>query len=258
MIIRVLGCHGSQLPGSNTTSFLINSKILLDTGAVTSVLTVEEQVNIDYVLVTHAHFDHVRDIIFLADNIFYLKKKSPLVVLSTSYVIGVLKRCIFNDVVWPDFSVIPDVDNPVLKFTAVRPGEMISLAGLNIMPIEVNHTVETVGYLVQAREGACIFVSDTGPTEEIWRIAGNTSDLKAVFVETSLPDSMKDVANVTGHLTPSLLKQELKKLGRSSVAIYLYHMKLQSPETIIKEMKLTENRNIHILEDGQVLQIGTP
>lgn len=36
------------------------------------------------------------------------------------------------------------------------------------------------------------------------------------------------------------------------------HMKLQSRETIIKEMKLTENRNIYALEDGEVLQIGAP
>jgi len=258
MMIRVLGCHGSQLPGFNTTSFLINGKMLLDAGAITSVLTAEEQVNIDYVLVTHAHFDHVRDIMFLADNIFYLKKESPLIVLSTPCVIDTLKRCIFNGVVWPDFSAIPDADNPVLKFAAIRPGETISLAGLSITPIEVNHTVETVGYLVQAREGAVIFVGDTGPTEEIWRIARHTDGLQAVFVETSLPDAMKDMACITGHLTPMSLKQELKKLGRPSTTIYLYHMKPQSRETIIKEMKLTENRNIYALEDGDILHIGAP
>src|SRR3989304_6999951 len=100
MEIRVLGCHGSQLPGFNTTSFLINGTVLVDAGTVTSVLTADEQKNIDYIFVTHAHLDHVRDIMFLADNMFYLKKTRPLVVLSTPGIIETLKRCFFNGVVW--------------------------------------------------------------------------------------------------------------------------------------------------------------
>ncbi len=255
MKIRVLGCHGSQLPGFNTTSFLINSQMLIDAGAVTPVLTIEEQADINYILVTHAHLDHVRDIMFLADNIFYMKKESPLVVLSTSYVIEVLKSHLFNGVVWPDFSAIP-ADNPVLKFEIVKPGETISLAGLDITAIEVNHSVETVGYVVQAIEGAAIFIGDTGPTEEIWRIAGKTRGLAAVFVETSLPDAMKDIADITGHLTPSSLKLELEKLNMPAASVYLYHMKFESHEAIRKEIKSLGNGNIHILEDGQVIQIG--
>lgn len=259
MKIRVLGCHGSQLPGFNTTSFLINGNILLDAGSVTSVLTIEEQMNIDYIFVTHPHIDHVRDVMFLADNIFYTKgKESPLVVIGTSRVIEIFKKHLFNGVVWPDFSVIPDKDNPVVKFTEIRQGETISLAGLRVTPIGVSHAVETVSYLVQAKEGAVIFVGDTGPTEEIWQIASKTNGLKAVFVETSFSDAMKDVAYISGHLTPSSLKEELKKLGSSSATVYLYHMKLRDLETIKKEVKLLMNRNIRVLKDGQVLKIGTP
>ena len=259
MKIRVLGCHGSQLPGFNTTSFLINGNILLDAGSVTSVLTIEEQINIDYIFVTHPHIDHVRDVMFLADNIFYTKgKESPLVVISTSHVIEIFKKHLFNGVVWPDFSVIPDKDNPVVKFTEIRQGETISLAGLSVTPIGVSHAVETVSYLVQAKEGAVIFVGDTGPTEEIWQIASKTNGLKAVFVETSFSDAMKDVAYISGHLTPASLKAELKKLGSSLATVYLYHMKLHDLETIKKEVKLLMNRNIRVLKDGQVLKIGTP
>ena len=47
---------------------------LVDAGTITSLLTIEEQVNIDYVLVTHAHLDHVRDIMFL-QTIFVICRK---------------------------------------------------------------------------------------------------------------------------------------------------------------------------------------
>ena len=46
MEIRLLGCHGSQLPAFNTTIFLINGTVLIDAGTVTSVLTADEQKNI--------------------------------------------------------------------------------------------------------------------------------------------------------------------------------------------------------------------
>jgi ribonuclease BN (tRNA processing enzyme) len=80
MKVRVLGCHGSQLPDYNTTSFLIGQNVLLDAGTVTTVLSLEEQMKIDYILITHAHLDHVRDLMFLADNVFHQRKKNQLVI----------------------------------------------------------------------------------------------------------------------------------------------------------------------------------
>jgi cAMP phosphodiesterase len=255
MQIRVLGCHGSQTPGCNTTSFLLDGKILVDAGAITSLLTIEEQLNIDYVLVTHAHLDHVRDIMFLADNICYLQKGHPLTVIGTRNIIDTLRTHLFNNIVWPDFSVIPSPENPVLKFKAIKPGERIKLGDVDITAVLVDHVIETVSYAIESENGSFIIIGDTGPTEEVWKTANKMSDLKAVFIETSLPDSMKDVAEMTGHLTPSGLEGELKKLNASNRNIYLYHMKLQYRETIQREIAMIENRNIHVLEDGEVIQI---
>ena len=99
-------------------------------------------------------------------------------------------------------------------------------------------------------------MGDTGPTDEIWHIAGETGGLKAIFVETSLPDDRKDLADMTGHLTPAYLEGELKKLSGAQMAIYLYHIKSHSREIIKREISRLNNSNIHILEDGQILQIG--
>lgn len=257
MEIRVLGCHGSQLPGYNTTCFLLDGKVLLDGGTITSVLTAEEQLNIEYIFVTHAHLDHIRDIMFLADNLCYLKRERPLVVLSTPHIIETLRYYLFNDVIWPDFSGIPNAENPVIKFEAISPGGTISTAGLDITAIKVSHTVETVGYVIEANEGTAIFMGDTGPTNEIWRIARTKrKKLRAVFMETSLPNDMQYLADKTGHLTPASLEQELSKLGGLNVPIYLYHMKAHLHEVIKEELALLMNSNLHVLEDGQVLKIG--
>ncbi|HBH85981.1 MAG TPA: MBL fold metallo-hydrolase [Syntrophaceae bacterium] len=255
MQIRVLGCHGSHTPGCNTTSFLLNENILVDAGTITSSLSIEEQVKINYVLITHAHLDHVRDIMFLADNMCYLQQDHPLVVVATHTIIDTLKTYLFNNIIWPDFSSLPNPENPVLQFKTIKPGEKVVLDTINVTAVLVNHVIETVSYAIESQEGSIVIIGDTGPTEDVWNVANNISNLKAVFVETSLPNDMRDVANMTGHLTASGLEEELKKLNTRNPQIYLYHMKFQYHESIQNEIAMIKDRNIRILQDGEVIHI---
>jgi cAMP phosphodiesterase len=260
MEIRVLGCYGSQLPGCGLTGFLIDATTLLDAGAVTSVLTLEEQLRVDHILITHAHLDHIRELSSLVDNLCYFERDHPLAVVSTPHVIETLRMHIFNGAIWPDFSIIPSAEKPVLRFMTFRPGEKIVLGHLGITAIPVHHTVETVAYMVEAetdgRATAAIFIGDTGPTEEVWRVAARREDIGAIFVETSLPEEMKDLAVLTGHLTPAGLAGELKKLSPfNRPQIYLYHMKSQYLREIQHEIALLGDDNIHMLKDGQVIRI---
>jgi ribonuclease BN (tRNA processing enzyme) len=255
MNIRVLGCHGSQLPNYNTTSFLIGQNVLVDAGTVTTVLRLEEQLKIEYIFITHAHLDHVRDIMFLADNICFQRRKKPLIVVSTKGIIDAIHKHLFNNVIWPDFSKLPSARSPLVKFQIIKPGKKQIIGDLKVRAIDLHHVVETVGYVIEAKNKAVIFLGDTGPTKEAWQIAKNTKGLKAVFVETSLPDGMKDIADKTGHLTPLSLEAELKKLKGSKPGIYLYHMKPSYQEIIRKEVALIKERKIHIIDDGQTIRI---
>jgi ribonuclease BN (tRNA processing enzyme) len=255
MNIRVLGCHGSQLPNYNTTSFLIGQHVLVDAGTVTTVLSMEEQLKIDYIFITHAHLDHIRDLTFIADNIYYQRRKKPLTIISTEGIIETIHKNLFNNVIWPDFSRLPSVKLPVIKFRIIKPGKKQKIDSLHVTAIDLHHVVETVGYLIEAGGKSVIFMGDTGPTEEAWQIAKKTKDLKAVFIETSLPDGMKDIARKTGHLTPLSLGAELKKLQSIKPAIYLYHLKPNYHEDIRKEVAAIKDRKIHIIEDGQIIRI---
>ena len=255
MKIRVLGCHGSQLPNYNTTSFLLGKNILIDAGTVTTVLSLQEQLKIDYVFITHAHLDHVRDIAFLADNIFFQRRKKPLVIVSKKGILGAIHRHLFNNVIWPDFSKIPSAKEPLIKFQEIVPGKKQTIGNFRICAIDLHHVVETVGYVIEAKSKAVIFLGDTGPTEEAWRVARKIKGLKAIFVETSLPDSMKEVAGITRHLTPLSLQAELRKLKNKKPDVYLYHMKPSYREAIRKEVATIKERTIHIIEDGQVIRL---
>ena len=259
MEIRVLGCHGSQSAGYGLTGFLIDAKVLLDAGTATSVLTLEEQALIDHVLITHAHMDHIRELTSLADNLCCLDRGSPLTVVSVPGVIETLRSHIFNGIIWPDFTALPSSDHPVLRYVAIRPGEILKIGHLAVRAVPVHHTVETVAYVVETLgddgKSAAVFVGDTGPTEEIWRVAGRVNGVRAIFVETSLPDEMSDLADRSGHLTPARLTGELDKIGPYEHGIYLYHMKIPYHGMIRSEIERLGIPDLHFLRDGQTIRI---
>lgn len=253
----MLGCYGSQLPGCNITGFLLNGRVLIDAGTVTSVLTMEEQARIDHILITHAHLDHVCEMMFLADNLSIGGgRTSPVIVWSTPGIIGALKEHLFNGVIWPDFTSIPSLEHPVMAFEPLEPEVTHSLEDFSVTAVSVSHSVETVGFIIEFDGGAVIFAGDTGPTERLWEVAREHDDLKAIFIETSFHDHFKNLAALSGHLTPSCLDRELEKLGDRAPDIYLFHMKpMLDLEPIEEGIRGIRSRNIKILKDGDVITL---
>jgi glyoxylase-like metal-dependent hydrolase (beta-lactamase superfamily II) len=75
--MHVSGCHGADhlvaVPEDSvecrTCGSLLNDTVLLDAGTGGSRLYLHEQRRIQAVLLTHLHFDHIRDLPTLADNL---------------------------------------------------------------------------------------------------------------------------------------------------------------------------------------------
>jgi len=251
MEIRVLGCFGGKLPGYRFCSLAIDGKMLLDAGAVTSVLRLPEQRRIASILVTHTHLDHIKDIPFLAANLVEERFHQPVQIISTGQVIEGLKSHLFNDALWPDFTVLPTVEFPVLKFVSLEPEVDFSIQDFTVRAIPVNHTVQAVGYIVRKGHSAILYTGDTGPTERIWEEANGLKDLKAVIMETSFPNSLRAVAESSGHLTPMMLKKELKKLHRRDIPIFLNHMKPQYLRLLRREIQQIGYAKVSFLRQGE-------
>ncbi|MGQ9693675.1 MAG: MBL fold metallo-hydrolase [Thermodesulfobacteriota bacterium] len=251
MEIRVLGCFGGELPGFRHCCLEINGRLLLDAGAITPVLNLREQKKIYYILVTHTHLDHIKDIPFLAANL--IKEKSlrrPVHIISTAPVIALIKTHLFNDALWPDFSALPTVEWPVLKFVEIKPEVDVQMGNYLIRAIPVNHPVPAVGYFVRQGKSAIIYTGDTGPSDHIWEVANQRPELKALLIETSFPNRLTAIAQESGHLTPRLLQKELIKLKRTDLTILLAHMKPQYLSFLRKEIKKIPYPRISLLRQG--------
>ena len=254
MRIRVLCCYGAEMPGYRTSGFLINDDTLLDAGTVVSVLSVEEQLKINNIIISHTHLDHIKDIQFLADNVIG-KRKRPINLISTHGVLDVLRANILNNIIWPDFTTIPSKNGPILKFMPVNEKEKLNLGGIIVQPVRTTHTVEAMGYIIKDKDGAMVYTGDTCHTDEIWGIAKQEDKLKAIFAEVSFPNSMAELADISGHLTAKGLYEELKKIGNKEVPVYIFHMKPQYLDVIEREVAQLNSKRIHILKQGDVIEI---
>jgi len=253
MIIKVGGCYGGVAPGYNSVGFLLNETLLLEGGTATSVFSSAEQERIDHILISHIHLDHTKEIFFLLDNLAQMGADA-VTLAGTDEVVEGARKHLFNQQIWPDFSVLPSEDSPVLKFQELPENVFTRLGEFEIMPVAVNHPVPATGFVIRDGGGAIVYTGDTGPTRKIWETARREESLKAVFVETSFPNSMEKVALASGHLTPALLERELNLLDRPGVPICIFHMKPLFVDEIREEVEALGIAELRFVEQGAVYE----
>jgi len=234
MKIKVLGCYGGQLLGFHLTSFLVNDTILLDAGSPTEALTLKEQGDVTDIFLSHTHLDHIKDIAFLADN-RSLKRlggsgSSHIAIHSLQENLDTLKEHFLNNHIWPDFTCLPSKKDPTLTLHAIEPEETVEIDGLKITAIPVTHPVPCTGFLLDQGDAQFIYSADTGPTDRLWEVANAQPNLKGIILDCSFPNAFQHIADISGHLTPKGMANELRKLDSfGKMPVYLYHMK---PETL--------------------------
>ncbi len=224
MFLEVVGSDGSKQAGSNLVTMRLGESVLIDSGSASS-LTNTDQMDTELVLLTHAHLDHVLELGFLIDAIAS-QRGTPLKVMGSPACLAIVKTHYMNDLIWPDFSGISTVYGPALEYSELIDGEWMELpSGIEALPVPVNHGAGARGFLFRSSQGAIVYSGDTGPTEEIWKIASDLENLTAIIVEVSFPDRLSNVALASDHLCPELLLAEMEKLGRDEVPIYAFHLK---------------------------------
>lgn len=246
MKLQVLGCHGGELPKCKTTCFLIDEVLAIDAGALTASLPLEKLCELDDVIITHSHFDHVKDLPLLADLIVG-RRDRPVTIHASTECARTLRENMFNNALWPDFTRIPTAKNPVLQLKAFRAGSTFKIGRYTVQSIPVTHPVESCGFVV-THGGVSVAVSgDTGPTERLWKVLNKTRNLKAVLLETSFPNKLQQLADLSGHLTPQTLKAELTKFRRNGADVLLYHLKPAFVPQLKKELR---DLPVEVLELG--------
>lgn len=251
MEIRVVGCHGGETPKHRTSAFLVDDRLSLDAGSLTSGLDLEAQMRLSAVLVSHAHLDHVRDLATIADNRCQAECE-PLLVAASKATITALKNHFFNNLIWPDFSVIPTKAKPTIRFVELKPERRIEIAGYRVRSVEVNHTIDSNGFIVEGPDATIGYSGDTGPTDRLWELLKKEPNLKALLMEVSFPNREQRVAGLSGHHTPHTLAQDLKKFGDpKNLPTLLYHIKPVFQREVEQECARLKGVNLSVTALGE-------
>lgn len=250
MKLRVLGCSGGIGGNLRTTSFLLDHDVLIDAGTGVSELSLSELKEIDHVFVTHSHLDHIACLPLLIDSVGFMRDR-PLTLYATAETLDILKQHIFNWKVWPDFSQIPNVDQPYLRFQAISLSETITLDERMITAIPALHTVPAVGFHLDSGRASLVFSGDTTSNDALWEVVNKIENLRYLIVETAFSDSERELAILSKHLCPSMLAEELLKF-RGDAEIHITHLKPGEVELTMRQIEAdVKDRQVQMLLNNQ-------
>ncbi|MGO9834968.1 MAG: MBL fold metallo-hydrolase [Polyangiaceae bacterium] len=250
MDLRVIGCHGGETPKHRTSAFVLNDRLAIDAGSLTSGMELRAQCALEAVLVSHAHLDHVRDLATIADNRLQ-NGCAPLIIAGTKATLGILKKHFFNNLLWPDFSRLPNSRKPAICYLEIKPEVPVKIAGYEVRAIRVSHTIDCCGFMVRGKDGTLAYSGDTGPTDRLWQVLNETEGLKAMLMEVSFPNAESRLAHASGHHTPETLARDMDKLEkRRDLPVLLYHIKPSFQATVERECARLRGVNLTVCALG--------
>jgi len=256
MNIRFLGAHNCESSTIKLVTLLIDDTLAIDAGSLTSSLPIEAQLQLKAVLITHQHYDHIRDIPAMAMNaLFY---ETNIHIYSIQAVYDALATHWLNGTTYANFLEKPQ-DNPRIKFTVIEPNKAVRIGGYDILAVPVNHSVPTVGFQITSPDGKIVFYTgDTGPgLADCWQYVSP----QLLITEVTAPNRYEDFGRKLLHLTPNLLKEELiafQKLKGYLPPVVLVHMNPRQEKEIEAEIALLAKEldaSITLAYEGMLLQL---
>jgi ribonuclease BN (tRNA processing enzyme) len=250
MKVEILGCYGGESPDCRMTCLLLDDVVALDAGSLSQALPIDRQRQVQSIVLSHSHMDHTNSLPFFIENVFG-KLRDAVDIYASAPTIYAIRKNLFNNDVWPDFTRLPNHLLPVMRFHELAAGVPVEIEGLRFTPIPVDHPVPTFGFLIEDGRSALVWSSDTGPTKRLWEVANAAAGLKGVWVDVSFENALQPIADVSGHLTPQTLAAQVQQL-EADAPVALHHLKPPSVARIREEIAALGQSRLGFLEQGGI------
>lgn len=253
--ITILGAYGTKSKGFGTSAFYLNEKNVIDAGNLLESLE-EKTIKIENIWLTHSHLDHISDIAYIIDNYFALRD-TTLNIIGLPETIKAVKEHFFNDIIWPDFSLIHMAfsEKMTVKYTEIKLGVKYEIGeNETIEAFETDHTVASCGYIVTKNKNSILITADTYSLDNVIDIIDGRKDIKTIIIECSFPSNMENLAKQSKHLTPKLLFNRLERLKRDDITLLINHIKPSFINTIRNEIEEYSGKwEPKILKDNEII-----
>jgi len=256
--IRFLGTYSGESKDHKLVTFLIDDVIAVEAATLASELTFAEQRQIRAILLSHCHYDHVRDLPAFAFNSAQNGSDSYAEVLSLPETLQAVATHFFNGVIYPNYT---DSDSylgkPAIEFRPTETYRSERIEGYRVVAVPVKHNIGAVGFEITSEDGKNVFYSgDTGPgLSHLWeRISP-----QLIIADTTFPNRLMKTASDAGHLCPDMLKRELQEFRRTKgylPRVILVHLNPEyASEIRIEAESLAKDLSISIatVRDGETV-----
>lgn len=245
--------NGQASPRQHLACFVIDDCVAIDAGSLAMAADATQKKQIRDVVLTHAHLDHIAGLPLYIDDLFATIRR-PIQIFAADEIIEVLERDIFNWSVYPRFSELENSHGKVMQYRPYQPNRDFAVQHLNFKAVQVNHKVPCFGLIVSDGKSKFAITSDTAAMDEFWTVVNEERDISTILIECSFPNELEELANISYHLTPRLLKKELEKLTNRNCLVYVINLKPTYRDEIVEELMKMKIENLQILEVGKIYE----
>jgi ribonuclease BN (tRNA processing enzyme) len=255
MIVTVLGTGRGHDQVSPSSSFLVDSCTLLDCGSSVEILSVERMLQVRRVLLTQSHPDHCSALPLLLDC-HARHGGAGITLYSQQETIDEIRAGLLRDWVDPVLEKNPDSAEPLLRCQAVEVGDALPLPDGMATPLPAQHTISSIGWLIEGPWRALAYSGDSGPCPAFWHWAANVPSLSDVICEVTYPDSLTEQAIEEGHMTAKLLRPMLD-LMPPNVHLWISHLSHAHRQQVMAEItrQTPFTRNSADLEAATIIDL---
>ncbi|MFH1100733.1 MAG: MBL fold metallo-hydrolase [Methanobacteriota archaeon] len=255
--LKFLGVHHEESKNTRLVSFLIDNILAVDAGSLASALSFSEQEKIKAILLSHAHYDHIKGVpSFIFNNLNHTTK-----ILASPHTLKILSSNLFDGVIYPKFTgKTPFLKKSPIKLIALQPFKPTTIEGYHVLPLPINHTTGSIGFEITSKDGKKKFFysGDTGPgLSPLWRHISP----QLIIIDVTFPNSLEQTAKNAAHLCPKMLNKELQDFLRIKgylPKILLIHLNPKYEKKIKEEIQgLAKELNhpITITREGDTLTV---
>ena len=257
MEVRIVGAHQCETANRRFTTILVDDVLAVDAGSLAGGMSLESQLRVQNVLLTHRHWDHVKDLAGYGYNLFC--GHQTVTVYCTEEVRQAVSEYLLNPHVWMDFFNGPDPAHPVYRHTPVDPGTRFAVGPYQVLSVPVNHSVPATGYQIGDAAGRTVYyTSDNGPgCGQFWLAARPD----VLITECTYSNVEAGAAARHGHLYPGALEEALVTFrdGRGYLPrVILVHVNPFFEERVaieVAEVARRLNASIEVGREGLVVSV---
>jgi len=187
-------------------SHLVNDELVLDAGSLTRSLTQDEFRGIRAIILSHRHFDHVKDLLPLGGALRNVG--GTIHIYGIQDTVDAVTDTLMTGRLFPNFLEAPGIDAPKFRMHSVEFYEPFNVLGYEAIAVPVPHSVPAAGFQISDGDVRLFYTGDTGRgLSAAWEHVSPD----VLLTEVTFGNENEAGARAAGHLTPDLLMDELGK-----------------------------------------------